>query len=233
MLLGRVIPRSLIRYYSNRRIAMNLIGVKIANDVDLQNVKLANYVNFAHHSQANHCRIGERTSVGRYSKLAYANIGKYCSISWDVTIGAISHPTHAISTHAFSFQRRFGLCDKEQKMPHEYVEIENDVWIGCGAVIMPGIHVGNGAIIGAGAIVTHSVDDYEIVAGCPARHIGWRFEEDLKKALLQSEWWNWSDEIIKKHINLFDPSKDITKDKVIINQLNSINNEKDPSVPHC
>lgn len=233
MIISKLVPLFVARFYYNFRAKKGCKGIGIANNVDLRSVKLSNYVNFAHHSQASHCRIGERTSIGRYSKLAYANIGKFCSISWDVTIGAIGHPMCAISTHAFSFQRRFGLCVKEQKMPHEYVEIMNDVWIGCGVVIMPGVHIGNGAIIGAGAVVTHPVDDYEVVAGCPARHIGWRFEEDVRKALLQSEWWNWPDQVIRNHIDLFSPNNDITKDKAIVEQLKNIKNEENPSVSHC
>ena len=225
MLLGklsRLIPRSFIRYRNNRKMSKGLTCVRIAYDVDLVNVKLSNYVNFAHHAQASNSSIGERTSVGRYFKIAYAIIGKFCSISWDVTIGAISHPMHAISTHAFSFQKRFGLCKTDQKLEHQYVEIGNDVWIGTGVIVMPGIHIGNGAVVGGGSIVTHPVADYEIVAGCPARHIGWRFEEDIREQLRQIEWWNFTDEVIRKNIELFSPFNDITKDKEIINKLKSI-----------
>ena len=222
MVLGRLIPRCFLRYYTNRKISKKYVGVRIANEVDLQNVRLANFVNFAHHSQASNCTIGDRTSIGRYSKIAYAKIGKYCSISWDVTIGAISHPMHAISTHAFSFQKRFGLCEIDRKLDHQYVEIGNDVWIGTGVIIMPGLHVGNGAVIGGGSVVTHPVEDYEIVAGCPARHIGWRFEEDIREQLRQIEWWNFSDDVIRNNIELFSPFNDITKDKEIINKLKSI-----------
>lgn len=222
MNIARVVPRCLVRYYYNRKASKGHKGVGIANDVDLRNVRLANYVNFAHHAQASNSTIGERTSIGRYSKIAYANIGKYCSISWDVTIGAISHPMHAVSTHAFSFQKRFGLCEIERKLEHQYVEIGNDVWIGTGVIVMPGIHIGNGAVVGGGSIVTHPVEDYEIVAGCPARHIGWRFEEEIREQLRQVEWWNFTDEVIRNNIELFSPFNDITKDKEIINKLKSI-----------
>lgn len=222
MALGRIIPRCFSRYYTNRKLSKKFVGVSIANNVDLQNVRLADYVNFAHHSQASNSSIGERTSIGRYSKIAYAIIGKFCSISWDVTIGAISHPMHAISTHAFSFQKRFGLCKIERKLEHQYVEIGNDVWVGTGVIIMPGLHVGNGAVIGGGSVVTHSVEDYEIVAGCPARHIGWRFDEDIREQLSCIKWWDFTDEVIKKNIDLFSPFNDITKDKEIIKKLKEI-----------
>lgn len=70
MKLGSIIPRSLVRYYYNLKASKGHKGIGIANDVDLRNVKLANYVNFAHHAQASNSSIGERTSIGRYSKIA-------------------------------------------------------------------------------------------------------------------------------------------------------------------
>lgn len=129
---------------------------------------------------------------------------------------------HAVSTHAFSFQKRFGLCKIDQKLEHQYVEIGNDVWIGTGVIVMPGIHIGNGAVVGGGSIVTHSVSDFEIVAGCPARHIGWRFDEDVREQLREIEWWNFPDEIIRKNIELFSPFNDLTKNKEIIKKLKEI-----------
>lgn len=154
MNIKKLVPRSLIRAYSNWKASKGLKGVNISQYVDLSHTRLSNYVNLAHHAQANHTTIGERTSIGRYSKIAYANIGKFCSISWDVTIGAISHPMKSISTHAFTYRKEFGLCKTDEnlkRIKHEYVEIGNDVWIGTGVIIMPGVHVGNGAILGGGA----------------------------------------------------------------------------------
>lgn len=116
----------------------------------LNNVKLGDYVYLAHHVEISNSDIGLRTSVGRYTKIQYAYIGKYCSISWDVTIGAIEHPLHSVSSHAFSYRKQFGLCEKDIQIDHKYVEIGNDVWIGCGAIILPGVHIGHGAVIGAG-----------------------------------------------------------------------------------
>ena len=218
----RLVPRSVICFYFNRKAAKGLKGVNIEHSVDLRNVQLSNYNHFSHHSQANDSSFGERTSVGRYTKIAFAHIGKYCSISWDVTIGAISHPLHSISSHAFSYRKQFGLCDTDQFLKHDYVEIGNDVWIGTGVIIMPGIHIGNGAVVGGGSIVTHPVADYEIVAGSPARHIGWRFEDSVREELQKIEWWNYSDEVLRDNIDLFSPFNDITKDTKIINKLKEI-----------
>ena len=171
--------RSSIGRYSEIQYAEIGEHCSISWDVTLQDVDLDKYVNLAYRCQVSHAHVGLRTSIGRYSKIQYAEIGKYCSISWDVTIGAISHPLHALSTHAFTYRKQFGMCSEDKQLEHANVVIGNDVWIGCGVIIMPGVRIGDGAVIGAGAIVTHDVAPYEIVAGCPAKHLGQRFPENI------------------------------------------------------
>lgn len=227
MKLRSLLPISFIRFCKKRQISKGLKGVVISYEVDLKDVVISNYVNIAHHVQVSNSTIGERTSIGRYSKITYASIGKFCSISWDVTIGAISHPLHSISSHAFSYRKAFGLCKSDCILKHDIVEIENDVWIGCGVIVMPGVRIGNGAVIGAGSVVTHSVSPYEIVAGSPARHIDWRFDEDIREKLLKIQWWNFPDDLIMSHINLFSPYSDITKDLDLLNKLDCIKHEKE------
>ncbi len=82
-----------------------------------------------------------------------------------------------------------GLCD--WRLRHG-VEIGNDVWIGHAATVLPGVCVGDGAVIGAGAVVTRDVPDFAIVAGVPARLLRYRFDPDLCTRLQRLAWWNWS-----------------------------------------
>jgi carbonic anhydrase/acetyltransferase-like protein (isoleucine patch superfamily) len=77
------------------------------------------------------------------------------------------------------------------------------VWIGHGALVLAGVKVGTGAIIGAGAVVTHDVPDYAIVGGVPARVIRYRFDVPLRERLLKSRWWELSDEWLEEHVDLF------------------------------
>ena len=88
-------------------------------------------------------------------------------------------------------------------MKNQKVIIKNDVWIGANSVIMPNITIGNGAIIGAGAVVTKDVPDYAIVAGVPAKIIKYRFSQDIIDRLLILQWWNMDPKVIKKHIDLW------------------------------
>lgn len=158
-------------------------GIRIGQYCDILDTKMGDYSNYAHHCSVLHSSVGDRTSIGRYTMIAYAQIGKFCSISWDVMIGALEHPTHTISTHAFSYRKQFGLCEKDINIPHKKVIIENDVWIGTGAIIRSGVRIGTGAIIDAGAVVIKDVAPYEIVAGVPAKGIGYRFEKEIRTIL--------------------------------------------------
>lgn len=83
------------------------------------------------------------------------------------------------------------------------VVIGNDVWIGANVVILPGVTVGDGAILAAGAIVTKDVEPYAIVGGVPAKKLRYRFPQVVREALLASAWWEWSQEKIEEHIELF------------------------------
>ena len=214
-----------IRQFLNRRKLKKQYagrGIQISHDVDFNNVKIGDYVNIAHHAQISDAEIGCRTSVGRYTKIQHAKIGSYCSISWDITIGALGHPAHAVSSHAFSYRKQFGICKEDRQLAHQDVVIGNDVWIGCAVVIMPGIHIGNGAVIGAGSIVTHDVAPYEIVAGNPARHLSWRFSEATRNRLADCDWWNLPDQVLKENLDLFDFSADLDRNPEILERLISL-----------
>lgn len=208
------------------RIKYRFKGIKISQNVDLSDTNLEEFCNIAHHAQISNSSIGKRTSIGRYTKIQYADIGKYCSISWDVTIGAIGHPMRAISMHAFSYRKQFGICNENLYLKHDRVTIGNDVWIGCNVVILPGVKIGSGAVIGAGSVVTKDIAPYEIVAGNPARHKRFRFEQDIREKLLISQWWDLDDESLKANLELFHPQNDLTVDKVLLDRLIDIRNNK-------
>lgn len=175
----------------------------IAKRVELINSELSEYCNLAHHCSLTNSSIGKRTSVGRYTKIRDSKIGAYCSISWDVTIGAVSHPIDRISMHAFTYRKQFKIVDEDIFFSQKITNIGNDVWIGCGAIILSGITIGDGAVIGAGAVVTKDVEPYTIVAGVPARPIRKRFDDNIIEKLLSLKWWEFDDEKLKNNIEIF------------------------------
>jgi len=183
--------------------------------------KLGKSVIITHHASIRECEINDYSSIGKYSKLAYVNIGKFCSISWDVTIGAISHPYDRISSHAFPYVKFAGNFVDSNNFSKSETYIGNDVWIGCNSVIISGIKIGNGAIIGAGAVVTKDVPAYAIIAGVPGKIIGYRFDSPTINLLQNIKWWDWKHETIKDNIDIF--QNKLNQD--IISRLKNISNE--------
>jgi virginiamycin A acetyltransferase len=131
-------------------------------------------------------------------------IGKFCMIASDVTfiMNGANHLTEAITSYPFAI---FGGDWKDAMEGKKYPAkgdtiIGNDVWIGYKATIMPGVNIGDGAIIASQATVTRDVEPYSIVGGNPARLIKKRFSEEDIKRLLKLKWWDWEVEKISKHV---------------------------------
>lgn len=140
------------------------------------------------------------------SQIINTTIGKFCSIGPNVQIVLGTHPTNFVSTHPVFYANNKPFktfSDKTYIEELKNVEIGNDVWIGEGVLIPGGIKIGNGAIITARSVVTKDIEPYEIVGGIPAKHIKYRFENEVIKKLNQSEWWNWDYNILKQHYKEF------------------------------
>ncbi|MGI4851759.1 MAG: CatB-related O-acetyltransferase [Janthinobacterium lividum] len=134
-------------------------------------------------------------------------IGKFCSIASGVKFmmgGTQGHNQKWISTYPLDFldndyDQYQNISPKAQQCKGNTI-IGNDVWIGFEALIMPGVTIADGAVIGAGAILTKNVGPYEIWGGNPARLIKKRFSESDIQKLLQIQWWNWEIEILRSNI---------------------------------
>lgn len=133
-------------------------------------------------------------------------IGKFCSIACGAKFifNCANHTLKSLSTYTFPlFSEEWDLPKAEVFTAWDNkgdIIIGNDVWIGYDAVIMAGIHIGDGAIIGTRAVVTKDVEPYSIVGGVPAKEIRKRFAPDVVAKLLELKWWNWPSEKIKNHI---------------------------------
>ena len=162
------------------------------------------------------CRIGRGSYIGRDTTIKNSVIGKYCSIGAEVQLVSGGHPSRDfVSTHPsfYSLHPVIGKTYvKSQKhreqtsvgIHHHQLEIGNDVWIGQGAALMEGIKIGDGAIIGARAVVTKDVEPYSIVGGVPAREIRKRFSEEEIEWLRSLAWWNQDEEWISTNAEYFE-----------------------------
>ena len=135
-------------------------------------------------------------------------IGKFCSISLDVVfeIGQ-NHPIYSASTYPFRAIPPLapGIIDNPYTLDNHYhIILGNDVWVGRGAMFLSGVRVGNGAIIGAGAVVRKDVPPYAIVIGNPARIVKYRFPKKTIDQFQRIKWWNWTFEKILEHIDEMD-----------------------------
>lgn len=125
-----------------------------------------------------------------------AEIGKFCSIAAQVRINPGNHPLDRAALHHFTYRsEQFdlgedddGFFDWRRGYP---VVIDHNVWIGHGAILLPGVRVGSGAAVAAGAVVSRDVAEFTVVAGVPAKPIRERFPRSVQEGLLAIGWWHW------------------------------------------
>lgn len=135
-------------------------------------------------------------------------IGKFCSIACGAKFlfNSANHAMGSLSNYTFPIffeeweRKKENVTDAWDNKGD--IVIGNDVWIGYDAIIMAGVHIGDGAVIGTRAVVTKDVPPYTIVGGVPARKIKMRFDSQTVEDLLELKWWDWTSEKIKKNLSL-------------------------------
>ena len=130
-------------------------------------------------------QIGNFNYFAPYTLINNATIGNYCSIGPGCTIGLGEHDLNAISTNTDINNGRGKMVIFSEK---KRTTIGHDVWIGANVVIKQGVSVNNGAVVGAGSVVTHDVPAYSVAYGAPAKIIRYRFSPDKIQAIDGSNW---------------------------------------------
>jgi virginiamycin A acetyltransferase len=134
-------------------------------------------------------------------------IGKFCAIARGARfiMNGANHKLSGISTYPFQI---FGngwekVTPKPGELPYKGdTVVGNDVWIGYEALVMPGVRIGDGAIVSSRAVVVGDVEPYTVVGGNPARPVKRRFEPEQVRELLEIAWWDWPVEKISAHLHL-------------------------------
>lgn len=136
------------------------------------------------------------------------SIGNYCSIAIEVSHLNANHPMHHAAMTPLFYQKSFCNNPKAKDVKRTVLRIGHDVWIGKGVSILAGVtSIGNGAVIGAGSVVTRNIEPYEIVAGTPTRFIRKRFEDSVIEELEASHWWELAPEQLIKLQDVVDDPK--------------------------
>lgn len=198
-MIGKIIKFFYLKYY-NKKMGVQVYSIRISYKLLRQG--LGKHVLVGENVQF----VGDQQKIGDYTYimggwLYNVDVGKYCSIAYDVCIGPGEHNLNRLSSYPILHR----ACNDEEIVEFEdkRVVIKNDVWIGHGVTILGGVKIGNGVVIGTGAVVTKDIPDYAIAIGVPARVIKYRFDEQTRKKLLQISWWDRSDEWIRAHRNIW------------------------------
>lgn len=147
-------------------------------------------------------------------------IGKFCAIAKGIEfiMSGANHRIDSITTYPFNIMgngwEKSAPSLSDLKLKGDTI-IGNDVWIGQNVTILPAVHIGDGAIIGANSVVAKNIPPYSVAVGNPCEVKRKRFDEDLIEYLLQIKWWNWNAEKIFKNMEAL-CSGDLSKIKNII-----------------
>jgi acetyltransferase-like isoleucine patch superfamily enzyme len=164
------------------------------------------------------CKIHETTlsgniQIGKFTSLWGPNldiytgdqmvkIGNFCSIARNVSFQTFNHNQKKITSY-FIGQNLFNEKWKNEKVSKGNIEIGNDVWIGTQCVILGGVKIDDGVLVAANSVVTTNLPAFSIVAGTPAKVIGYRFDTDTINKIMELKWWNWSTSKIMENKHLF------------------------------
>ena len=191
---------------------MALVATKSANitrapvvhpSAKIRDAVIGNDVEIHEFVQVRDSAVGDYSYLQENVALLNADLGRFCAIAAMGRIGAPNHPYERVTQHRLSYTPEYYWPQQKRdsaffaRRSADRCRVGNDVWMGHAAIVLPGVTVGDGAVIAAGAVVTHDVEPYTIVAGVPAKPIKRRFERAISERLQELAWWNWTHKAIE------------------------------------
>jgi len=170
---------------------------------------LGRYTEVADQANLTESVLGDYSYVMERCDIIYTDIGKFVNIASEVRINPGNHPMEWVSQHHFLYRlRRYGFGHEDNHPFFNWrrlqrVTVGHDTWIGHKAIILPGVRLGNGAVVAAGAVVTKDVPPYTVVAGVPAKPVRQRFPEAIWRSLEKICWWDWDHETLGERLEHF------------------------------
>ena len=185
--------------YDNVKITQSSVGPNcpICDNCDIIRSTIEGHSTIGRRNLLLESEVGLGSYTGSNSEIRNTSIGRFCNISWNVSIGGADHPYRSASMYSDVLWRT--VLGSERRLAEKpRCIIGNDVWIASTANILGGVEIGDGAVVGAGAVVVEDVPPYAIVVGVPARILKYRFDDSMIARLRHVAWWDWSFDKIKR-----------------------------------
>lgn len=170
---------------------------------------LGRYVEIAEGTRVLNSEIGDYSYTDHFADIANATVGKFANIASFARIGATDHPMARASLHHFLYRSASYWDDAGNDADFfaaraaRRAAIGHDTWIGHGAMVMPEVTVGHGAVLAAKAVATKDVAPYTVVAGVPARVVKRRFPDPVAERMMALAWWDWDHQRLRAALGDF------------------------------
>lgn len=153
-------------------------------------------------------------NVVTFDQKSHLTIGSYVSVAQHVTFMLdVEHRTNTLST--FPFRTKLVTPEIPEAVSKGDIVVGDDAWIGYGATVLSGVHIGQGAVVAAGAVVTHDVPPYAIVGGVPAKLIRYRFSEEVVAFLLTLDYGRLTEDLVRAHLEeLYTPIEGMSLEEI-------------------
>ena len=193
--------------YTNKKLKVGYLAT--AN-----NCRFGSYNTLYPQVALNNVSLGNFTYIAEGSRLTNTTIGKFSSIGPEVLAGLGRHPSRDfVSTHPIFYspncQAQITFSSNSVFEEFSHITIGNDVWIGARSIILDGVAIGDGAIVGAGALVTKDVPSYAVVGGIPAKILRYRFQPEQIESLKKLKWWDQDIDWLRKNAPRFQNIHDL------------------------
>lgn len=197
---------------------------EIAESAIITHSKFGKYCSVGANTRFCYSELGDFSYISVNSNIFSTKIGKFASLSWNVSVNPANHDYNRFTQHPMLFAAKYGMLPDNKPYYRQYGEtsIGNDVWIGCNALIMGGVTIGDGAIIGAEARISRNVPPYSIVVG-NNRHLKNRFSDEVIAELLNLKWWDFPIDVIRQNIGLFSKKPDSNTIRLMSEIKNNLN----------
>ncbi|MDO8451186.1 MAG: DapH/DapD/GlmU-related protein [Rhodoferax sp.] len=178
----------------------------LAPSAIVRDCRFGRYTQVGEQSRMEDCLLDDYAYLQQHCDLMSADIGKFANIAAMVRINPGFHPMEFPTLHHFTYRpTMYGMAAVDDAeffhwRRRQRVVIGHDTWIGHGAVIMPGVRIGNGAVVGSNSVVTKDVPPYAIVGGVAAKVIRQRFPRAIAEALEATAWWDWDHDTLTERL---------------------------------